>query len=328
MKLPLLPVLLCLLAASVSARAAEGFSFADMPGKHLDVRVGGQPVVRFMYAYDPASKESLHETYKPYLHVFDATGQKLITKGPGGQFTHHRGIFIGWNKIAFNGKSYDRWHMTGGEQVHQKFLKQEAGPDRATFTSLVHWNDAAKEAFIVEERTFTVRRAAGGTLIDFSAKLSAPRGDVKLDGDPEHAGVHFRPAGELDVQKTVYAFPAEKPDAKKDKDYPWVGETFTLGGAAYSVVHMSHPKNPAGTRWSAYRNYGRFGAFPVAEIKQGGSFTFNYRFLITNGELPDTAVINPLYAEFAGVSAPATKITKVPADGAKAAAPKKKDEKK
>ncbi len=326
MKLSSLPRLFCLLAASASAGAAEGYSLADVAGKHLDVLHAGKPVVRFMYAYDPATRESLHETYKPYLHVFDTTGGKLITKGPGGQFTHHRGIFIGWNKITFGGKSFDRWHMTGGEQVHQKFLKQEAGPERATFTSLVHWNDAAKVAFLVEERTFVVRRAAGGTLIDFSAKLSAPRGDVKLDGDPEHAGVHFRPAGELDVQKTVYAFPAEKPDAKKDRDYPWAGETFVLGGASFSVVHMSHPRNPTGTRWSAYRNYGRFGAFPVAEIKQGGALTLNYRFFITNGELPDSGTINPLYAEFAGVAAPAAPITKVPADGQKAN-PKKPDAK-
>lgn len=325
------PVFLCLafaLASTAAALAADGFAFADTAGKHLDVVAGGKPLVRFMYAYDPATKESLHDTYKPYLHVFDPSGDKLITKGPGGQFTHHRGIFIGWNKITFNGKSYDRWHMSGGEQVHQKFLKQEAIGDRATFTALVHWNDAAKEAFIVEERTFTVRRMAAGTLIDFSAKLSAPRGDVKLDGDPEHAGIHFRPAGELDKAKTRYHFPAEKPNAHKDTDYPWVGATFTLGTAAYSVVEMSHPKNPAGTRWSAYRDYGRFGAFPVAEIKQGGSFTFNYRFLIANGELPSPATINQLYAEFASASAPAAKVTTVPAEGAKPAAPKKTDAKK
>ena len=317
--------------AATSALGADGFTIKDTAGKQLDVLLGGKPVVRFMYAYDPATKESLHDTYKPYLHVFDTTGAKLITKGPGGQFTHHRGIFIGWNKITFAGKSYDRWHMTGGEQVVQKILKQEATAEQATFTALVHWNDAAKEAFIVEERTFTVRRTAAGNVIDFSAKLSAPRGDVQLNGDPEHAGIHFRPAGELDTKKTLYHFPAATPNAHKDTDYPWVGETFTLGGAAYSVVEMSHPKNPTGTRWSAYRDYGRFGAFPVAELKQGGSASFNYRFLIANGELPDAATISQLYTEFAGASAPAAKVTTVPAEGGKGPAakkpePKKKDE--
>ncbi len=323
--------LLCLalcLSLAASLPAAEGFAFTDTAGKHLDVTAGGKPLVRFMYAYDPATKESLHDTYKPYLHVFAPGGDQLITKGPGGKFTHHRGIFIGWNKITFNGKSYDRWHMSGGEQVVQKLLKQDAAADRATFTALVHWNDAMKEAFIVEERTFTVRRVPAGTLIDFSAKLAAPRGDVKLDGDPEHAGIHFRPAGELETQKTVYHFPAEKPNAHKDTDYPWVGETYTLSNASYSVVEMSHPKNPAGTRWSAYRDYGRFGAFPTTSIKQGESFTFNYRFLIAKGDLPAVETINQLYTEFTGANAPTAKVTTVPAEGTKAAAPKKPDEKK
>ncbi|NDE98604.1 MAG: hypothetical protein EB034_10040, partial [Verrucomicrobia bacterium] len=95
---------LCLalsLVVVASAGAAEGYAFADTAGKHLDVTFGGKPLVRFMYAYDPSTKESLHDTYKPYLHVFAPDGDQLITKGPGGQFTHHRGIFIGWNKITF-----------------------------------------------------------------------------------------------------------------------------------------------------------------------------------------------------------------------------------
>lgn len=311
-----------------SAGAADNFAFADNAGKQLDVTFGGKPLVRFMYAYDPATKESLHDTYKPYLHVFAPDGDQLITKGPGGQFTHHRGIFIGWNKITFDGKNYDRWHMTGGEQVVQKILKQEATADQATFTALVHWNDAAKAAFIVEERTFVVSRKAGGTLIDFSSTLSAPRGEVKLNGDPEHAGIHYRPAGELDKSKTLYHFPAEKPAPHKDTDYAWVGETYTLNGTAYSVVEMSHVQNPTGTRWSAYRDYGRFGAFPVAEIKQGGSITFRYRFLIVKGELPDVAVVNQLYSAFASSPPPANKVTTLPAEGSKPAAAKKTDTKK
>jgi len=325
--------LFALVLSAASAVAAEGLAFQDTAGKHLDVTAGGKPLVRYMYAYDPSSPTNLHVTYKPYLHVFDSTG-KVITKGPGGQFTHHRGIFIGWSKMSFNGKSFDRWHMKGGEQVHQKFLRQEAAEGKATFTSLVHWNDDAKQEFIVEERTFTVRQQAGGTLIDFSAKLTAPRGDVKLDGDPEHAGIQFRPANEADAKKTRYFYPKEKADLKKDTDLPWIAETFVLDGAAYSVVHMSHPGNPTGTRWSAYRDYGRFGAFPVTEIKQGGSFTFRYQFFVTGGELPDVAAVQKLYNDYAGTQSPTPKLTVFaasqpkPAPAKQPAAPKKPDEKK
>ena len=61
-------------------------------------------------------------------------------------------------KIGVNGKSYDRWHMKGGEIVHQKFLDQKADHDRATFTSLTHWNDAQGKPIIEEERTMSFRR--------------------------------------------------------------------------------------------------------------------------------------------------------------------------
>ena len=64
-----------------------------------------------MYAHDVSTPERRLETYKPYLHVFDADGTAPITKGAGGDFTHHRGIFIGWNKISVGGKTMDRWHM-------------------------------------------------------------------------------------------------------------------------------------------------------------------------------------------------------------------------
>ena len=329
---PLTPRLLAaaLLFATVAPglHAADGFAFKDEAGRHLDVLANGKLVARYMYAYDKSTPAKLLETYKPYLHVFDADGTAPITKGAGGSFTHHRGIYVGWSKITFNGKSYDRWHMKGGEQVHQNFTGQKADASQATFTSVVHWNDEAGKEFIVEERTFTFlpAPAPGHALIDFKSKLGAPRGDVKLDGDPEHAGIHFRPADEVDKSRTTYVFPGENPNAHKDLDYPWVGETFSLRGKLHSVVEMSHPGNPKGTRWSAYRDYGRFGAFPTATIKSGESVTFNYRFLIATGEMPAADVIQKSYNAYAGTTAATPKITAQPAEGAgkKTAPPKQK----
>jgi hypothetical protein len=80
-----------------TARAAEqGFSLKDAAGEHLDVLLDGRLVARYMYAYDTSTPQRREETYKPYLHVFDAEGRQPITKGPGGLYPHHRGIFIGW----------------------------------------------------------------------------------------------------------------------------------------------------------------------------------------------------------------------------------------
>lgn len=268
--------------------------FKDTGGKHLDVLSDGKVLVRYMYAHDPSTKEKHHETYKPYLHVFDAEGQKPITKGAGGQFTHHRGIFIGWSKIEAGGKRYDRWHMTGGDIVHQKFSKKEIKDDVAVFTSVTHWMDEKEKPFLEEERTFVVTEGkfGGRIMIDFHTKLTPVEGDVFLKGDPEHAGVQYRPANEVDQKKTKYLFPNGVTKVNGVKDLPWVAENHTLDGKQYGVVHMNAPTNPKGTVHSAYRDYGRFGAFFEKEIKMGESLELNYGFLILDGELPAVETID------------------------------------
>jgi hypothetical protein len=138
----------------------------DTAGEHLDVLSGDKVLVRYMYANDTSSEERHHATYKPYLHVFDAEGKKPITKGPGGKFTHHRGIFIGWNKIGFGGKTYDRWHMKGGDIVHQEFLDKSAKGNTATIVSLTHWMDGENKPLIDEKRTMKVTEAGTAGTVD------------------------------------------------------------------------------------------------------------------------------------------------------------------
>jgi len=303
-----------------------GFSIQDKPGEYLDVLHDGKIIARYMNGHDVSTPERRLETYKPYLHVFDAAGTGPITKGAGGAFTHHRGIFLGWNKIGVGGKSYDRWHMAGGDQVHGKFLKQEAGKDRATFTSLIRWQGATPETAILEdERTFTFlpAPAPGYALIDVASKLKAVAGETTLNGDPEHAGLHFRPADEVDKTKTTYLYPVENANAHKDLDYPWFGESYTLNEKRYSVVYLNHPGNPTGGRISAYRNYGRFGAFWTATLPADGTLDIRARFLVCEGEMPSPEIIQKAWNDYTGKNEPVPKVTAKPAEGSKPAAPKK-----
>ena len=318
---------------SAAKSPATGFSLKDDLGQYLDILLDGKIVGRYMYAHDTSSEAKRVETYKPYLHIFDAEGKAPITKGTGGVFPHHRAIFIGFNKIAFNGKNYDRWHMPGGEIVHQKFTEQKAGPDEATFTSLTNWDsDKGKPPLLVETRTMTFRRAPAPAriMVDFTSVLSAPNGAVTLSPDPEHSGVQYRPAAELDTQKTEYVFPKKNADARKDLDLPWVGESYTLHGNRYSIVEMNHPQNPKGIKYSAYRDYGRFGAFIAkTTIPAGESLTLKFRFLIAEGEMPPTEIIEKCWDDFTGAASPTAvpPITTKPAETtapAKTKAPAKK----
>ncbi|MDD2601070.1 MAG: PmoA family protein [Kiritimatiellae bacterium] len=293
------------------ADTESGFTFDLKNGERLDILDNNKIVGRFMLAYDVSTKERKHETYKPYLHIFDARGTAPITKGAGGEFTHHRGIFIGWNKIGCNKKNYDRWHMSGGEQVVQGAPLTNISADAATITATVHWNDEAGQPLLVEKRTMTFRRAPAPAyaLIDFQADLTAKAGDITLDGDPEHAGIQFRPANEVDRAKTTYLYAGEAVNPHQARDLAWIGETFTLKGSSYSVVQMNHPDNPAGTRISAYRNYGRFGMFPTASIKAGETRTLRYRFLVAEGVMPPLEVIQSLCNAFTGRADPVPPVT-------------------
>jgi len=295
------------------APSDKGFCLKDTPGEYLDVYLDGRAVARYMHANDTSAPQRAHETFKPYLHVFDVEGKTPITKGPGGQFTHHRGIFFGWQKIGYDGKKYNLWEMAGGSrQVHLKFLAQTAGADQASFTSQVAWNLADGKTLIDESRTLTFYRRPAPVLalIDFSATVKAVAGDLALDGDPEHGGIQYRPADQVDRKATQYCLPkdaveppldpgaefqvmAETKDGKTaaitkigKTDLPWAAESYVLGGKTYYVQQMSHPDNPKGTRWSAYRDYGRFGAFPKADLKNGETLTVRYRFWVSAGPAP------------------------------------------
>jgi len=296
---------------SAQAQGDKVFSFKDTPGQYLDVLRDGKVAGRYMYAYDRSTEEKGIETYKTYLHVFDADGKEPITKGAGGLYTHHRGIFIGWMKLACNGKSYDRWHMKGGEQIHRKFTVREADAGHATFTSLVDWTDENGKPLVTEERTMTFRRAEAPVyqIIDFSSQIQAVAGDIVLNGDPEHAGVQFRAANNVDRGKTTFVFPGQNVDPKSDGNLPWIAETISINDKLYSVIDLNHPDNPKDVKISAHRNYGRFGYFPKTEIKKGESCTIKYRFLVAEGDMPSAELIQKNCNEFTGRTDPTPQLT-------------------
>jgi Methane oxygenase PmoA len=318
-----------------SSLFAVDFSLKETPGQHMDILQDGKTIGRYMTAHDLTSKETHDETYKPYLHLFDAEGKAPITKGSGGEYTHHRGLFIGWMKISVNGKTVDRWHMKGGEVaqgtvkvadiVHQKFTAQKAGAEGASITSLNHWQGPEEgKTMIEEERTMTFLPAPkpAYAMINFESKLKAVLGDTKLEGDPEHAGLQFRPSNEVDRTKTTYIYPKAKAEPHKDRDYPWVGETYSLNGKTYSVVYLNHPENPKDTPISAYRNYGRFGMFFKSEIKKDATLDLKVRVIVIEGEMPSAQWIQEQSNAFTGKSDPTPEVTIAPAEQAKAA-PKK-----
>ena len=305
--------------------AAAGFARTPLPSPvvtlkpvegAVEVQVDGKTVAAYLTANDVSTPARANETYKPYLRIVDPTTGQAITKGPGGTYTHHRGIFFGWMRIGFEQQKLDLWSMGSGRQVHTGFKEQVAKDGTAKLVSLINWNDKKGQLIISEERTMELSplAAPGFLRVDFSTTVKAEAGDLQLEADPEHGGVHYRAPQEVDAAKTEYFFPVAKPLPHKDVDYPWVGMNYTLGEKSYGVVQLDHPANPRGTKWSAYRDYARFGAYPHATLKKGETLSLKYRFLISQGGIVSPETIRAEQAAFTGVLTDAVTITKLKAE--------------
>lgn len=295
---------LCLVMAP--SHGAE-YQWVDEPGKQIELRQGDRPVVRYMYeAIDTSSEEARGRTYKPYLHVFSPDGDTLLTKGPGGLFPHHRGIYYGFNGITYgDGLKCDTWHCTGkAHQLNKEILSTSTDEQGGKIEVLIEWHGAKGETFALERRTYDVTHQAGQTTVDFKSVLE-PTGDqpIKLDGDPQHAGCQFRAAQEVaenGKEKTYYLrtdgkgkfgetrnWDHKNPERESNQENvnrPWNTLSFEIGGNRYSVQRISHPEVPQPERFSE-REYGRFGSYFVTEVTKDQPLEVNYRYIIKGGEM-------------------------------------------
>lgn len=283
----------------VAEESKNGYSVVDHAGQYADiVGPGGKPLLRYVYVRDTSSKDRNFDTAKVFGHVMAPDGQSTLTNGPGGKsFPHHRGIFIGWNRILHDGKSHDLWHVRDTEQKH---VSMTSGAD--FITARIDWIGKDGQTLIEETRTHRLIPSKDAyAVIDVTSELTAVAGDLELNGDPEHAGVQFRPAQEVaDNKSAKYTFHSDGVDPTKQLDLPWVACSFKVDGADWTVQHINHPSNPTGARWSAYRDYGRFGPFPVIKIGKGETQKLQFRFRVTSGSAPATEELAGAAADFAG----------------------------
>jgi hypothetical protein len=313
-------------------KAPPQFKFVEEPGKHTDLLFDGRPVLRYVNApHDPADH---FYTFKPFHHVFDPVeGKTLLTSGAyktnkEGLYPHHRGLFFGFNKIGYGDKqTADVWHGTDNVfSQHDKLLSTEAGEVFGRERSAISWHGKDGATFATEQREVTVYAVPGvtGTLIDWSTVLSTKLDKVRLDGDPQHAGFHFRANMEVSKngkENTYYLRPDGKgkpgetrnwdanPKAEVVKDpravnLPWNAMSFVVDGKRYTVLRINHPDNPGETRGSE-RDYGRFGDYFEYDLTPDKPLKLKYRVWVQEGEMT-VDQCNAMAAAF--VSPPAVKV--------------------
>jgi hypothetical protein len=281
----------------------DGFAWHDDPGDFTELHFGERRVARYHYrALDETTAASRERTYKVFHHLFSPKGDTLVTAGlsddPNVHSPHHRGIFFGFNRISYgDGKTADTWHCTNGAyQGHQRFLASEAGSVLGRHRAAIGWHGNDKALFANEDREFTAYNVPGGQLIDFVSRLSTPAGTVKLDGDTQHAGVHFRADNEVFAKtsaQTIYVRPdgTGKPGETRNWDpatrkgpvnLPWNAMSFVLKSKRYTVAYLVHPTNPKEARYSE-REFGRFGCYFEYTLTKDRPLLVQYRFWLQDG---------------------------------------------
>lgn len=265
--------------------ATEGFSWKKVPGEHAELVYRSRPMIRYMCK--TLTDKNFEEAFKVYHHVYNPAGDSFITKGPGGLWSHHRGLFFGYVRITYgDGKRADTWGSgRKTPEIHAGFLHKEAGPVLGRHLVSVHWCGADGEVFVREKREVAAFNTPGGTLIEFASQLTAASGRVILDGNKGHAGFQFRAAQEVadaNQHQTKYLDPYSKEPTRFNLS--WRAMSFVIAENRYTVLYMDRPENPKPAEYDK-RGYGRFGSFFPYELDDDKKLAIKYRIWVQDGEM-------------------------------------------
>jgi len=293
--------------ASVKRDPPVLYSFKESPGEYVDVLYGTKPVLR--YINKPRDEKNHYLTFKPFHQMFDPSKGEIIVNSSAyatakdGVFPHHRGLFFGFNKASYGEKqTADVWHGTKNAfSTHVKMKESEAGEVFARHTGEITWNGEDGKAFANEERTVTVYNVPGGTLLDWKTTLTTELPKVRLDGDPQHAGFHFRAnqdVAKTTAKQTYYVRPDGigkqgetrnwDPKAKQQDsstiNLPWDACSFVTGGKRFTALRIPSTENPKDTRGSE-RDYARFGDYFEYDLTPKTPLKLSYRIWLQEGEM-------------------------------------------
>lgn len=286
-----LPIALGLLAACSTAKAPAV--------RGDDLFVDGKLAAHYEHPVHDAARHL--DTCKPYHHIYAPDG-RLLTKGLGGMFEHHRGMFLGWNQITAGKETWDVWHCRKGEVMqHEGFgAPKDLGLAGEWQVAKVTWRDGKDRVLVREQRALRATAAgADATRFEVVIELAAEI-PLRLGSDPQHSGHQFRALqqfAEKDATPARYVRPetakAEPEDVWTGCD--WLAQVLPLADGTVTILRMEHEGNPAPVL-SSTRPYGRFGTTFACELKPGAPLRLHYTYMVVLGEL-DAARCSALVAE-------------------------------
>jgi hypothetical protein len=244
--------------------------------------------LRYEHDFRAADREA---TFKVYHHLLAPDGE-VLTKGPGGTHPHHRGVFLGFNRVRVgDGPTLDFWTCRNGEtQRHDAFVPPaELGLPPEWTAAAISWRDGHEHVVLRERRAWRCRAAGGdATLVEFVCELAATEAPLRLGLDAHHGGFHVRVRDEFAAATGPQVRYLRPPDAVDRGDDTWDGCDWSAAIVPFArgpvtIVHADAPTNPRPNRYST-RPYGRLGSTFSATLQPGAPLRLRYRLVIAPGE--------------------------------------------
>lgn len=323
----LLPVLVPL----AKAQQTQTVKIIKVPDhKQVDVYIGGQLFTSFLY---PDSLE------KPVLYPLNAANGLAVTRGfplnakPGDptDHPHHIGLWFNYenlNGLDFWNNSYaipaSRKPLYGWIRTHK--IVQATSGKIGTLAYHASWTNQQKAVILQETTRFTFSGNTNQRIIDRTTTLTAVTDALFTDVKDGLLGLRIAHALQMPdstakkipdtIARGNYLSSTGKTGNKVwGTRASWCKVYGKIGTDSVSVAIIDHPQNVNyPTFWHA-RGYGLFAANPLGEkvftngtsaknlhLKKGGSITFKYRVLITNGkQTPNIMQLNNMARQFATI---------------------------
>jgi hypothetical protein len=289
-------------AFGLCATAWAEFALEDDGGR-LTIREDGRPVLAYNYApVAPPDGLDPHRWARAcYIHPLYGRDGDVLTQDFPVDHRHHRGVFWAWPHTHAGERRMDVWLHEDCEQRFERWVRREAGVDRAEVEVENAWVFKGNPEPVVRETVaLTVHPAdAVGRAIDFRlAFRNVSQQPVSFLGatGKGYGGFCIRP----DAERTELRFTSARGPRKEDALYlesPWADQTSRAKpeGPVSGTAVFQHPGNPGYPHpgW-ILRNYGFLGvSWPHLQtevLAPGQEVELRYRVYVHRGTAEEAKV--------------------------------------
>ncbi|MCH9652323.1 MAG: PmoA family protein [Planctomycetes bacterium] len=281
-------------------------------GKHLNVKVGGKPVLT--YNYDIVEAPQRDQDYydkSGYIHPLYTPSGKVITDDFNPDHAHQHGIMFSWRKVLFEGRENNGWDQKSklGKVEHQKVNTFASGPVFGLLTTTINHVDLTNKTGPVTmlDEVWRVRVFAldDQFLFDInSIQNCATKQPVTID-KVHYGGMTIRGHADWHKDRTYDYLTSEgknKENGNQTRPH-WVEMYGPLAGETAGVTILSHPQNfrfPQPVRLHPKMPYFCFAvaAIDAFAIDPGKPYVSRYRYYVHDGQ-PDAQVDQRLWEDYA-----------------------------